>query len=205
MLKSLDPRVNRLDIEADSGAYTSKEILDQFQTYQVFVQIKEGKPYEHAGIVHAPDVDFALIFAKEQFSRRPHCNGLWVVKTQDVKATPFVENDENIYDLVEPEFEEIPNKEHYEIFHLKKRGKQHVHQGSVLAGNYDEAIIKAKEAFYSAPVLNVWVIKEADILQIKQDDKDIWSTLTEKWHRDVVSFKAMDKVKKFKIEKGNNE
>lgn len=203
MLKSLDPRVNRFNGEILSEPYQQKEILDQFQTFQVFVQIKEGKPYEHAGIVHAPDRDFALIFAKEQYSRRPLCSGLWVVKTQDVKATPLLEKEENIYDMMELKYEEMPDKEHFEIFHLKKRGKQHIHQGSVLAGSYDEAIIKAKDAFYSSPVLNIWVIKEADMLRINQNDKDIWSTLTEKHHRNVVSYKAMDKIKKFKLDEGN--
>lgn len=200
MLTSLDPRINRLQIEENSSTYSAKEVPDQFQTFQVFVQVKEGKPYEHVGIVHAPDNEFALVFAKEQFSRRPLCSGLWVVKTQGVKATPFAESDENIYDLVGPDFEELPSKEHYHIFHLKKRGKQHIHQGAVLAGSYDEGLVKAKVAFNNAQVLNIWVIKEADILQIKQNDKDIWSTLKDKWHRDIVSFKAMDKIKKFKEE-----
>lgn len=197
MLESLDPRIKRISFEALEEPYAPKEVPDQFQTFQVFVQVKEGKSYEHVGIVHAPDIEFAQVFAKEQYSRRPHCNGLWVVKTQDVKATPLVENEENIYDLITPEYDEKPDKEHYEVFHLKKRGKQHVHQGSVLAGSYDEAIIKAKDAFYANPVLNIWIIKEKNILQILQKDKDIWSTLPEKKHRDVTSYKASEKIKQF--------
>ncbi|MDQ3395721.1 MAG: phenylacetic acid degradation b [Bacteroidota bacterium] len=197
MLESLDPRIKRIEFKEVQDDYVSKDTLDQFQTYQVFIQVKEGKPYEHVGIVHAPDLEFALVFAKEQFSRRPLCSGLWVAKTQDVKATPFVESDECIYDFIGPEFEEMPNKEHYEIFHLKKRGKQHVHQGSVLAGSYNESIVNAKVAFSSSPIVNAWVIKEADILQVQQNDKDIWSTLTEKKHRDITSYKAMDKIRGF--------
>ncbi len=46
MLKSLDPRVNRLHIETVPEAYTSGIQPDQFQTFQVFVQVKEGKSYE---------------------------------------------------------------------------------------------------------------------------------------------------------------
>ncbi|CAN5185910.1 hypothetical protein BH23BAC1_BH23BAC1_36280 [soil metagenome] len=200
MLQSLDPRVNRLNI-AEKTEVFDKPALDQFETYQVFLQIKEGKAYEHAGIVHAPDGDFALLFAKEQFSRRPNCTGLWVVKTQDVKATPYLEREENIYNYELPAYQENLSKEHFEIFHLKKRGKQHIHQGSVLAGSYEEGLHVAKMAYNTdGPILNVWIIKEADILSIKQEDKDIWETLSEKVHRSVISYKAMDKIKKFKEE-----
>ena len=74
--------------------------LDQFETYQAFVQTKDNKPFEHAGIVHAPNEEMAFLFAKEQFSRRGmFCNALCVVKTELIKATEFTDNDQDIAGL----------------------------------------------------------------------------------------------------------
>ena len=39
-------------------------MLDQFETYQTFVQVKENKPFEHAGIVHAPNEEMAFLLPK---------------------------------------------------------------------------------------------------------------------------------------------
>ena len=56
MLESLDPRVNRLYLPNDfEQPMPGKELLDQLETYEAFVQMKENKPFEHVGIVHAPN------------------------------------------------------------------------------------------------------------------------------------------------------
>lgn len=41
-----------------------KNKLDQFETYEVFVQTKEDKPFEHVGIVHAPNEEMAFCLQK---------------------------------------------------------------------------------------------------------------------------------------------
>jgi ring-1,2-phenylacetyl-CoA epoxidase subunit PaaB len=99
MLKSLDPRVNRLNLPEETPA-SSKEGLDQLPTFEVFVQAKEGRPFQHEGIVHAADEEMAFLFANEQFSRRNTCSGIWVVKTENVHTTPFTDGDRNIYDEI---------------------------------------------------------------------------------------------------------
>jgi len=77
-LKSIDPRINRLSLrERQRNAFDSPP-LDQLPTYEVFVQLKEGKVFEHAGIVHAATSDMAFLFAKEQYSRRYTCSGMWM-------------------------------------------------------------------------------------------------------------------------------
>ena len=43
-LKSLDPRINRLNIPAEFGTSFSKTEKDQFITFEVFVQPKVDKP-----------------------------------------------------------------------------------------------------------------------------------------------------------------
>ena len=200
-IQSLDPRVSRLGLTSLQNDGAEQATENQFATFQVFTQKKEDKPFEHGGIVHAPNIDMALIFAKEQYSRRFTCSGLAVTATTSVRTTDISENKEDIYNFIQEPAESNSPKEAYEIFHLNKRGKQTVYTGSVEAGSYEEAAWEAKKAFHGTkPVYNLWIIRRDDILFIDEEDKDIWSTLGEKKYRDALDYKATDKIKAFKEE-----
>ncbi|HXH18209.1 MAG TPA: 1,2-phenylacetyl-CoA epoxidase subunit PaaB [Chitinophagales bacterium] len=97
-MKSLDPRINRIDVPEDIPPVQEHEY---WQTYEVFHQEKRGKQHVHVGSLHAPNAEMALLFAKEQFARRKKCTNLWVVKTADVFATNLEDEDM---------FETIPEK-----------------------------------------------------------------------------------------------
>ncbi|MBO3700218.1 phenylacetic acid degradation b [Roseivirga sp. E12] len=202
MLKSLDPRVNRLALPEEFEApMASKEQLDQFETYQAFVQTKEGKPFEHAGIVHAPNEEMAFLFAKEQFSRRGmFCNALCVVKTELIQVTEFTDNGQDVYDTLEGNYSG-ETSESFEVFHLLKRGKQHKYIGNVQAKDFEDGLLAAKETYSrDKPVLNVWITKSENILMSDEEDVDIWNTLKEKKYRDAIDYRAADKIKAFKEE-----
>lgn len=203
-LQSLDPRINRLGIEENTNEF-SNSLLDQGDTYEAFIQTKEDKPFEHVGPVHAPNEQMAILFAKEQYSRRGGtCIGLSIVKTQDVMVSDYVDNNQNVYDLLKP-IDELPFKfvnqeiQLFDIFHLKKRGKQHIRVGNVSAGSHEHALYVAKEKLNDKSViLNVWIIERSHIIPILSSDKDIWDTLPEKKYRDAIAYKAGEKLKKFK-------
>ncbi len=198
-MKSLDPRVSRLNIPDQPPQLESKVPLDQLGTFEVFLQLKEGKPYHHVGAVHAPNNEMAFVFAKEQFSRRLICSGLFVVETRNVKVTRFTEGEDTVYNYISETFNEEGESQIFEFFHLNRRGKQHEHIGSVEARNYDEALALAKPEFINEkPVFNVWVVKTSDILFNDDEDKIIWDTLPEKKFRDAIAYKAADKLKEFK-------
>ncbi len=199
-LDSLDPRINRWKLQEKRAADFDSQPLDQLPTYEVFLQLKENKAFEHAGIVHAATPDIAFIFAKEQFSRRYTCTGMWVVPSDRVWATAFTELEENIYySNVDISTQEEGPEEDYEVFHLIKRGKQHKHVGRVKAIGYHQALQKAKlQVDTDKPVLNVWLLKSADLRISNVEDQVIWSTLNDKTHREVTSYRAGDKLKQFK-------
>ena len=102
IVKSLDPRVSRAQID-DTKAMDEVQPLDQWQTYEVFHQKKRGTHHSHVGSVHAPNPEMAILFAKEQYARRGVCVNLWVVKTADIFATDY--EDEDI-------FATTPDKKH---------------------------------------------------------------------------------------------
>ena len=199
-MESLDPRLNRVDLNS-FNQLAPKENLDQFETYEVFVQVKEGKPHQHEGIVHAPNNEMAFLFAKEQFSRRGTCTGISVCKTEDVVVTPTTDNGKNVYDEFEPNNTDLGEYEKYEVFHMFRRGKQHQHVGHVEASSFSEAYSKARALYNSEKVvLNVWLIKADHMLFIDENYRDIWYTLSEKQFREATSYRALDKIKKFKEE-----
>ncbi|MEL6536429.1 MAG: phenylacetic acid degradation b [Bacteroidota bacterium] len=200
-LTSLDPRVTRLGISAD-GAASQKAELDQHETFEVFLVPKDNKPYEHAGSVHAPNIDMAFLFGKEQYSRRFTCVALGVAATRSVKTTEITDNKQSIYDTIangEPAHAEA---DRYEVFHLYRRGAHVLHQGSVPAADYQDALRQAKIAFGDAnkPVLSIWLVKSTDMQFVDDEDKDLWNTLSEKLYRDAIAYKAGDKLTNFKKE-----
>jgi len=98
-IQSLDPRINRIEF-SDQAPNAPIPPMDQWQTYEVFHQQARGDQHKHVGIVHAPNPEMALLFAKEQYARRSQCVNLWVVKTADVFATSYEDSD-----IFEPAFD----------------------------------------------------------------------------------------------------
>ncbi len=109
---SLDPRVNRLDLKkiTDGEQNTNTHWI----TWEVFHQEKKGKQAVHVGVVHAPSVDMAVLFAKEAFARRGKTTNVWVVKTSDIYTV--ASDDEDM-------FETTPEKLHREPASYKVRDR----------------------------------------------------------------------------------
>ena len=85
----------------------------QWPLWEVFVQQKSGRPFTHAGSVHAPDKELALQNARDVYSRRSEGIAIWVVKAEDIVASSpedvssfFDPNDDKVYR--HPNFYKIP-------------------------------------------------------------------------------------------------
>lgn len=197
-LKSLDPRVNRLPLIGIPGTIEPKAPLDQFGTFEVFVQPKEGKPFQHEGAVHAPNLEMAYILAKETFTRRFTCTSLYVVDTRYVYVSPMTEGNTNAYDLISDLSNAAEALVDYEIYHLVKRGKQHNHVGTVKASSPEQAMAVAKKNLKGDKLIyNIWAIRSADIRFTSDEERELWKTLPEKKFRDAADYKGGDKLKTF--------
>lgn len=202
MEKVLDPRFQRLDIfkAKQEGV---KEMLDQLPTYEVFVLLREGGAFQHEGIVHAPDREMAFLFAKEQYSRRQTCAGIWTIETPNIFVSPYSENKISVYESVQPSSES--GSEAYKIFYMLKRGKQHKYVGTVKANSPEHAMQVAKATLdVTKPILNVWVAREADFFETTEEDKQIWNTLSEKTFREAIDYKGQAKIDAYLAEKNKN-
>jgi phenylacetate-CoA oxygenase PaaH subunit len=52
--------------------------------FEVFRQERRGQAFQHAGSVEAPDLQFAEVYAREQYGRRGESEALWLVPREDV-------------------------------------------------------------------------------------------------------------------------
>ncbi len=195
MIEMIDPRLTRLDLQ--TGEVPAKTKLDQLPTYEAFVQAKEPRPFKHEGGIHATSINMALIFAKEQYTRRGSCSGIWIISTKDIIVTDITDNSLDIYDR----FDEIQDcdGDEYTIFHMTKRGSQHSFAGTVKASSPENALSCAKGNIErKKPVLNIWLVKTANIHKTTEEDKVLWTTTPEKLFREAIDYKTSDKLKQFK-------
>lgn len=111
---SLDPRINRIsDLPSDQETVIV-EHREGWITFEVFHQKKKGTQHVHVGIVHAPNAEMALVFAKESFARRGATTNLWVVRSEDILATDYDDTDI---------FETTPEKTYRDPGFYKTRNK----------------------------------------------------------------------------------
>jgi phenylacetate-CoA oxygenase PaaH subunit len=52
--------------------------------WEIFRQERKGQPFEHAGSVDAPDVEFAEAWAREQYGRRGESVALWLAPRDQI-------------------------------------------------------------------------------------------------------------------------
>ncbi len=199
-MESLDPRVQRLNIKQDGKDFPEKPELDQWITYEVFVQLVEDKPFRHEGIVHACDLDMAFILAKEQFTRRYTCSGIAVVATHEIWVSPLTEDQESVLDMDPSDWPDAGKEGNYEVCLLYRRGKQHEHAGQIQANSSKDAFRMTAEAYPgdAKPIYNVWVIPTDKFRFSTPEEKEIWDTLPEKRFREAADYKAGDKLTNFK-------
>jgi ring-1,2-phenylacetyl-CoA epoxidase subunit PaaB len=54
--------------------------------WEVFRQERKGQALAHAGSVEAPNLEFAELYAREQYGRRQESTALWIVPRDTVHA-----------------------------------------------------------------------------------------------------------------------
>jgi ring-1,2-phenylacetyl-CoA epoxidase subunit PaaB len=174
-----------------------KAPLDQFGTFEVFVRPKDGKPYQHEGSLHAPNLEMAFVLAKETFTRRFTCVSICVVDTRQVMVTPTTEGDQSVFSLLSDSIEPVGPERSYEVYALMKRGKQHIHLATVKANGPMAAIRQTREIAGPKTVYNLWAIQSDDFRFTDENELDFWLTLPEKKFRDAADYKGGDKLKDF--------
>lgn len=88
---------------------------NQWELWEVFIQLKNGESHEHAGSLRAPDKEMALQNARDVYGRREKVKSIWVVNSKDIAVTTEKDNPSffgSIDDKVHrhPHFYKIPDE-----------------------------------------------------------------------------------------------
>jgi ring-1,2-phenylacetyl-CoA epoxidase subunit PaaB len=58
-----------------------------YPLWEVFIRAKRGLSHVHAGSVHAPDADSAVLAARDVYTRRTEGVSIWVVPSSEIHAS----------------------------------------------------------------------------------------------------------------------
>lgn len=200
-MKSLDPRVNRFEIEKVPADTLSENELEQWQTYEVFHQKKADEVHVHVGAVHASGSEVAFLFAKEQYARRLQCYNIWVAKTADIYAFNMEKNEsDNFLPQEVPSHTEAA----YDVFYQYRRGEHPRYAGTVLASHPQQAIQSAQQHF-GKDTFMIWVALQEKIYKQPLEQAEMYLYVPKKSYRDATGYKVMAKLNKIRKAKKQHE
>lgn len=143
---------------------------NQWPRFMVFQQEAEGKPMLHNGSVHAPDIEMALLNARDVFARRPEAAAMWVAPV-DVIFTQTPE------ELANAEWaEDAPQVDGgsgtYYVFAKLSQQAQCSYLGEVEADTPAAAMQTAIETFNKRSPLWWWVLPADAVLGSTPEDAE---------------------------------
>jgi ring-1,2-phenylacetyl-CoA epoxidase subunit PaaB len=201
---SLDPRISRLHLPENNETPVSEtETSFQLQVFIVFTMQKEGKPWESVGTIHAANPELALLFAKEQYTRRGNLFfALAVVEQASVTEFGTAGLQENMFhragELALPTGNPDDTLTNFAVFYQKKRGKSHFFLCNVNAVSVNEALVLTARNHFTDPCTCLWVFPEAKMVKTEPEEMDLWLNLPDKKYREVIMYKSLDRITAFK-------
>lgn len=170
--------------------------MTQWPRYEVFLREKPGQLYQHAGSVHAPDSEIALLNARDVFVRRPHCFSLWVVPEGEVLTRTAQEVAQQ---PAEHFPEEVAGREEepYCIFaKLEQRGTL-LFRGTLEARSALQALQRALTDFGEAMVWSVFP-KRAITSSAPEDIASLFEPALEKPYKDPSYYQTVHQMYEIK-------
>ena len=73
---------------------------DQGILWEVFIQVKAGRPFKHVGSLHAANAEHAMESARDVYTRRQEGISIWVVRSKEIHASQS-EDSEMFFDPAE--------------------------------------------------------------------------------------------------------
>jgi ring-1,2-phenylacetyl-CoA epoxidase subunit PaaB len=168
----------------------------QWPRYIVFQQDEQGAPYHYDGSVHAPDAELALLNARDVFTRRPACTGLWVVHADRIFARTVEEL------AADPGLSagsaDSGSREPYSVFQKHDHKGVHSFVGEVEADSPVEAMRAALMAYPDENAIVWWVCPSKAIARSSRDDVDGLFQMSDspRFYREQAEFKTLSALRK---------
>lgn len=166
----------------------------QWPQFYVFKQDRPDEPHLNCGALHAPDVEMALLSARDVFVRRPECVSLWVVPADAVASVTR----DGLAALAVDTTEDPRSPVTFEVFSKPARKGQHAHVGQVEATTAREALERAAHQF-DDDVWVWWVVPTSEIMVSREEDAPAWfEPARDKLYRDQSFYKTEGLIRRIR-------
>jgi ring-1,2-phenylacetyl-CoA epoxidase subunit PaaB len=171
----------------------------QWPRYEVFHQEAPDRPHRHAGSVHAPDAEMALLNGRDVFVRRPECSSLWVAPAGAISGATAEElagGGPVTDDLVAEEADFL-------VFAKFDTRGMLTHFGQVRAPSKAQALQEAARACGPQTPLVVWVMPAAQLTRSEPDQADpLFAPALDKPYRDQAFYHVQTALRRLRQESG---
>ena len=132
----------------------------QWPRFMVFQQSEPDEPFVHNGTVHAPDIEMALLNARDVFYRRPKAVSMWVVSAESIFSVTQEEQQRKDW---MPNAENAGVEQEFHVFAKFTQQGQCEQLGTVSANSHEAAMQLAIETYKDKQALWWWVFP-ADVV-----------------------------------------
>lgn len=186
----------------------------QWPRYEVFLQPGADRPHAHAGSVHAPDPEMALLNGRDVFVRRPECTSMWIVPASAVFSRTREELEQGVLapglgrkaeaGADQRGASPAPRAAEYIVFgKLEQKGTM-VHLGSVHGANEQQALEEALRQFAPRRPLVLWLVEQGRILQNRSEEAGpFFEPARDKPFRDQAYYRIQTALRR--LRSGRNE
>jgi ring-1,2-phenylacetyl-CoA epoxidase subunit PaaB len=171
----------------------------QWPRFEVFQQESPDRPHRHAGSVHAPDSEMALLNARDVFVRRPECSSLWVAPEAAITSGTAEQPETTAL----PADAAGPPMEFLIFAKLEAKGTL-THIGQVVAGSAAEALEAARRAAAPRVPFVVWVVPSTEVVASEVGEADpLFAPARDKPYRDQAFYHVQSELRRLRREQGN--
>jgi ring-1,2-phenylacetyl-CoA epoxidase subunit PaaB len=165
----------------------------------VFQQEAAGKPFVHNGTVHAPDIEMALLNARDVFARRPQAAAMWVVPADSI----FTQTREEITKSGSQDVDlKTSRLQDYYVFAKFEEQAQCRHIGEVQAADPAGAVQAAIKMFGDQNPLWWWVFPKSEVLTSEpQDASPMFEPSREKTFKDQAEYPVVTMMRELRAKK----
>lgn len=176
----------------------------QWPRFMVFQQAMEGGAVLHNGSVHAPDIEMALLNARDVFSRRPDAVSIWVVPVENILSKTREELAAQGLSMVAgktqaDETNSQPKAEPYCIFGKLSEQAQASLLGELEAASAGAALELAGQTYTDHKVLRWWVFPKAAVVSSQPQDRDaMFAPAREKTYKDQAEYPVVTMMRQLR-------
>lgn len=168
----------------------------QLPRFMVFQREAKGQPLVHNGTVHAPDIELALLNARDVFVRRPEATELWVVPVESIVSKT---REELVAAEIHKTNRSVNRLIEFCVFGKLAEQAQATQLGEVEAASHEDALDLAVSRWADRGVLRWWIFPKRDALTSEpQDASPMFGPAREKKFKDQAEYPVVTMMRQLR-------